>query len=181
MDEDTTPTAIASTKPAVREPDAYERRYMSDHGAALLRARRPAPMWLRRLTGGVLLLGLGLAITPAWPAALVLLPAGFFAWSLFSVLRVSVCERSVLVQYATFSAVIPMAAIERAEVIADLGDRAVQVGEQRIRMPGDRGKALRITWMDGDMRRTTSVAMPDPEPAIAAIAAGIRAVRASTP
>lgn len=166
----------ALAKPAVREPDAYERRYMSDHGAALFRTKRAAPAWLRRLTGGSVLLGLGLAITPAWPAAVVLLPVGFAAWALFSVLRVSVCERRVLVQYATVTAEIPIAAIERAEVIS--WDRRYS-GEPIICIPGDRGAALRITWRDGDTRRVTVVGIPDPEPAIAAIAAAIRAVRSA--
>lgn len=174
MTSDKPPEALA--KPAVREPDAYERRYMSDHGTALFRTKRAAPTWLRRVTGGAVLLGLGLAITPAWPAAVVLLPAGLAAWTLFSVLRVSVCERRVLVQYATVTAEIPIAAIERAEVISR--DRGF-FGEPIICMPGDRGAALRITWRDGDTRRVTAVRIPDPEPAIAAIAAAIRAVRSA--
>jgi hypothetical protein len=177
----------ALAKPAVREPDAYERRYMSDHGAALFRTKRAAPAWLRRLTGGSVLIGLGLAITPAWPAAVVLLPAGFAAWALFSVLRVSVCERRVLVQYATVTAEIPIAAIERAEAISrDRGFGARRSGggrslddQQIICMPGDRGAALRITWRDGDTPRVTVVGIPDPEPAIAAIAAAIRALRSA--
>ncbi len=166
----------AIAKPAVREPDAYERRYMSDHGAALFRTKRAAPTWQRRLTGGAVLLGLGLAITPAWPVALLLLPAGFAAWTLFSVLRVSVCEHRVLVQYATVTAEIPIAAIERAEVISR--ERGFS-GEPIISMPGYRGAALRITWRDGDTRRVTAVGIPDPEPAIAAIAAAIRALRSA--
>lgn len=179
------PPSVPAARPA-DPPDAYEQRYMQGHGAVLFRAKRPAPRWLRRITGGGVLLGVGLAVTAAWPAALVVLPCALAAWAVFSVLRVSVAEGATSVQFGPFGATIPTEAIERAEAI-DYDWRAFgwvtgrsATGEQLYRMPGDGGRALRVVWHDrGGMRRVTSVGMPDPEPAIAAIAAAIRVVRAT--
>jgi hypothetical protein len=164
--------------------DEYERQYMQGHGAVLHRTKRPAPKWLQVALASSGISGLAMLFTPAWVAGLVLIPMGIFLWALFSVLRFTISERAVVVQYGLFGPTIPIESIESAEAVdydwkkfGGWGIRRSLDGEWMYNMPGDGGRALRIVWTDkhGE-RRITGIGMPAPEPAAAAIAQARRAL-----
>ena len=87
--------------------DAYEQRYMEGQGAVLYRGKRPAPKWMQLLLGSTGLVGLLMFATPAWVTGLVLVPMGFLLWALFAVLRFTVSERAVKIQFGLFGPTIP--------------------------------------------------------------------------
>ncbi|HWB78294.1 MAG TPA: hypothetical protein VG755_25185 [Nannocystaceae bacterium] len=175
MSDRNEPTALARAEPTTL--DAYEREYMSGQGTVLYRGKRPAPKWLQLLTGINVFVGLALLATPAWATGIFLIPLGFVMWALFAVLRFTISERAVKVQYGLFGPTIPTAAIESAEAIhydwkkfGGWGIRRSRDGEWMYNMPGDGGRAVRLVWHDAQgKRRVTNIGTPDPEPAVAAI------------
>jgi hypothetical protein len=164
--------------------DEYERQYMQGHGAVLHHGKRPAPKWMQVLLGSSAIVGIGLLFTPAWMSALFTIPLGVVMWALFSVLRFTVSERAVKIQYGLFGPTIPMEAIESAEAVdydwkafGGWGIRRSADGEWMYNMPGDHGRAVRIVWTDAKgNRRATHVGTPTPEPVVDAIAKARRAL-----
>jgi hypothetical protein len=179
-------TALAKRDDAgPRVPDAYAREFMDKDGGALLHhARRPAPKFLQALLGLPALMGLVMLATPAWVTGLWMVPLGVLMWALFSVLRVSVTEQHLHVQYGLFGPKIPVNAIESAEAVdynamkfGGWGIKRSLDGEWIYNMPGDGGRALKVVWRDGKgKQRTTYIGMPQPEPAAAAVAQAQRAL-----
>jgi hypothetical protein len=115
--------------------------------------------------------------------ALISLPILFAVWMLFSVLRVTVSEGRVNVQYGVFGPTIPMHAIESAEAtrydwkkFGGWGIRRSRDGEWIYNMPGDGGRAVRIVWRDAQgNRKVTLVGSREPEALAKAIHRGRRA------
>lgn len=152
---------------AARPPDPYERAYMPGEGVVLYRDKSRAPWQIHALFAfGVLsVFGTALAAGGAAGGALALalgLPVIAVAWLLFAVLRVTVSEGHVNVQYGLFGPTIPIAAIESAEAVrydwkrfGGWGIRRSLVGdgEWLYNMPGDGGRAVRIVWRDARGRR----------------------------
>lgn len=155
--EDDRPTAV----------DAYERRYMKGEGMVLYRDKQRAPWIMTALIGtaalGTLLPAL-LGPPGAWVSALVGLPILLVTWVLFSVLRVTVSQGSVHVQYGLFGPKIPIAAIEAVgpteykwTTFGGWGIRRGPGGAWLYNMPGDEGRAVRIEWRDAKGRRRTTL------------------------
>src|SRR5687768_8394833 len=94
---DDEPKALAVRGSSV--PDAYEQKYMAGQGAVLHRDKRPAPKWLQALTGSMAIVGAAMVFTPAWLTGLVFIPVGIVLWALFAVLRITISEGAVNVQY----------------------------------------------------------------------------------
>ena len=172
---------------AVRERSAvddYERNYMAGQGEVLHRTKRPAPRWMQLALASSTLAGLGMLLSPAWIGGLVMIPMGFLVWALFSVLRFTVSEGSVNIQYGLFGPTIPTSAIKSAEAVdydwkkfGGWGIKRSLGGAWIYNMPGDNGRAVRIVWTDKKGReRTTYVGMPEPEPAEAAIHKAMKAL-----
>lgn len=149
-----------------RPPDPYEQNYMPGEGVVLYRERRRAPWQLHGLfaaiAGSYALLGL------VQPWALVALPALLMVWLLFAVLRVTVSEGHVNVQYGLFGPRIPVSAIESAELIhydwKGYGGWGIRRPGERVwayNMPGEGGQAVRIVWHDARGQRTTVIGSPD--------------------
>jgi hypothetical protein len=165
--------------------DPYERKYMSGQGAVLHRAKRPAPAWLQLITGSTALAGVAMLFSSAWLSGLVFVPLGIVLWALLSVLRVTVSEGAVNVQYGPFGPTIPTASIDRAEAVSyhwakfgGWGIRRSLDGEWMYNMPGDGGRALRIEWRDAKGKRVvTNIGLPEPEAAVRAIAQARRALQ----
>jgi hypothetical protein len=185
-DDDPRETTALAQREAERV-DAYEREYMAGDGTVLHRDKRPAPKWMQLLLGSTALVGMVMLATPAWLTGLVFVPVGLVLWALFSVLRVSVSEGAVSIQYGVFGPTIPTAAIESAEAVdydwkrfGGWGIRASRDGERLYNMPGDHGRAVRIVWRDGTKRRVTLFGTPHPEPTVAAIARARRGLPASS-
>src|SRR5690606_24744972 len=96
------------------------------------------------------------------------LPLVALVWLLFAVLRVTVSEGQVNVQYGLFGPKIPIAAIEAAEIVefdwkrvGGWGIRRSFAGEWIYNMPGDGGRLVRIVWRDlRGRRRVTQVGSP---------------------
>jgi hypothetical protein len=158
--DETPPDPTALAVPGSAAVDPYERAYMAGQGVVLHRDKRPAPKWMQLLLGSTALAGVAMLFTPAWVSALVMIPAGLVMWALFSVLRVSVSEGAVNIQYGLFGPTIPTAAIESAEAVdydwkrfGGWGIRRGRDGEWLYNMPGDHGRAVRIVWRDGSSAR----------------------------
>src|SRR5690606_32772553 len=98
--------ALVPTDPA-RPPDPYERRYMAGEGVVLYRHKHRAPWQLHAIFAAsmVALFGAALAAGGASGGAVgiaVGLPLVALVWLLFAVLRVTVSEGQVNVQYGLF-------------------------------------------------------------------------------
>jgi len=146
---------------AVPLPDLYERRYMAGEGVVLFRDKSRAP-WpvhaifmvaMATLTVSSVIVGSVFALVFSLPLLATL-------WLLFAVLRVTVAEGAVNVQYGLFGPKIPIAAIESAEPVTydwkkfgGWGIRRSRDGAWIYNMPGDGGHAVRILWRDASGRR----------------------------
>jgi hypothetical protein len=140
-----------------RVPDAYESEYMHGKGVVLYRDKSRAPWPLHVIFGALSLMTIGSAFAGAgaWVGTAATLPFLLVMWLLFSVLRVTVSEGQVNVQYGLFGPNIPISAIESAEAVeydwkqfGGWGIRVNRKGEWIYNMPGDNGRAVRIAWRD---------------------------------
>lgn len=185
-------TSLAKIEGTTRTPDLYERKYMSDEGLVLHRAKAQAPKWLQAM---LLLPVVGMIptafLTPGgWLAAAIALPVSFLLWVFFSVLRVTVSEHHVNIQYGLFGPKIPISAIDDAEAttydwkkFGGWGIKRSLDGEWIYNMPGDQGRAVRIVWRTPKgRRRVTLIGSRDHHALARAIAeARDRAARGSLP
>lgn len=150
---------------AGRPPDAYERAYMAGEGTVLYRDKLRAPWPLHAIFAAAALAVVGAAAASGELLGLVIgLPALAVVWLLLAVLRVTVSEGAVKVQYGVFGPTIPVAAIEGAEAVSydwkqfgGWGIRRSRDGAWIYNMPGDGGRAVRITWRDGRGRRRVTL------------------------
>lgn len=148
-----------------RPPDAYERRYMAGDGTVLFRDKTRAPWGLLALFGIPLVGMLGATIATGELLGLLLgFPVLAVVFLLFAVLRVTVSAQAVNVQYGLFGPKIPLAAIEAAEAVSydwkrfgGWGIKRSLAGEWIYNMPGDGGRAVRITWRDRKGRRRVTL------------------------
>jgi hypothetical protein len=140
-----------------RQPDAYEAEYMHGEGMVLYRDKSRAPWPLHAVFGALSLVTIGSAFAGpgAWIGTAATLPLIAVMWLLFSVLRVTVSQGQVNVQYGLFGPKIPVSSIESAEAVeydwkqwGGWGIRVNRKGEWIYNMPGDRGRAVRIAWRD---------------------------------
>lgn len=163
-----------------RTPDAYEKKYMAGEGLVLHRAKERAPWQLNAIMGGsaaAMLLPLFVGASGAWIAPLIGLPILFVTWMLFSVLRVTVSEGHVNIQYGLFGPKIPIDSITHAEAttydwkkFGGWGIKRSWSGEWIYNMPGDGGRAVRIEWTTAKGRkRVTLVGSKEPQALAAAI------------
>lgn len=181
-------TALVPTDPT-RPPDPYEQRYMAAEGVVLYRHKHSAPWQLHAIffaamvtafaaafaVGGVI----GGAVGVAVGAPLLAL-----AWLVSAVLRVSVSEQHVNVQYGLFGPKIPIAGIEQAELVQydwrRIGRWSIKrslAGELVINMPGDGGRAVRMIWRDArGKRRVVHVGSPRAEDLLRQIGRAQRAL-----
>jgi hypothetical protein len=127
---------------------------MTGEGVVLHRAKAKAPAWLQAtlLLPAVGVIPAALA-SSGWLVAAIVLPVSFLLWVLFSVLRVTVSDTDVNIQYGLFGPKIPIAAIESAEAttydwkkFGGWGIKRSLDGEWIYNMPGDQGHAVRIVW-----------------------------------
>lgn len=160
------PNALVPVEPT-RPPDPYERAYMAGEGAVLYRDKSRAPWQLHAIfaLSTAAVFGAALAAGGAAGGAVGLavgLPMLALTWLLFAVLRVTVSEGHVNVQYGLFGPKIPIAAIESAEPVqydwkkfGGWGIRRAMTGDHEwiYNMPGDGGRAVRIVWRDAKGRR----------------------------
>lgn len=158
---------------AARSPDPYEKRYMAGEGTVLYRDKHRAPWQLHAIFAAAMALNVSVALLAGGAAGGAIgiaagAPLLALVWILFAVLRVTVSEGHVNVQYGLFGPKIPIAAIEHAEVIQynwkDFGGWGIRYsrhGEWMYNMPGDGGRAVRIVWHDArGKRRVTCVGSP---------------------
>jgi hypothetical protein len=151
----------------VSTADAYERAYMKGEGLVLYRAKQRTPWQMSALIGGLgvaSLIPALLAAPGAWITAAITLPMLFLLWVLMGVLRVTVSQGSVDVQYGLFGPKIPIAAIEAVApteykwtTVGGWGIRRGPGGSWVYNMPGDGGRAVRIEWRDAKGRRKVTL------------------------
>jgi hypothetical protein len=160
-----------------------------DGGAVLYRDKRVAPKYWHLLFGLPTLLTLaGVPMTllhvgnhpaPLWMAAIFPVFAALLAllWVGMSVLRVTVSNTDVNVQYGLFGPKIPLAAIRSAAAVsynwAEFGGWGIRRslgGTWAYTLPGDGGRAVKIVWTDGKgVERSTLIGCGDPDALAAAI------------
>lgn len=177
--------ALPENNEVARVPDAYEETYMPGEGMVVYRDKSRAPWPLHAIFGSLIAattVGFGLA--GAWISMALSLPVFALMWLLFSVLRVTVSEGVVNVQYGLFGPRIPMAAIESAEAVeydwkqfGGWGIRVNRKGEWMYNMPGDGGRAVKIVWHKRGKRRVTYIGSLQHE----GLAAQIQRARRSLP
>lgn len=172
------------------EGDDYERQYMPGEGAILHRAKMRAPIWFFAVVALPIVIELitfaVLAATlPKFPLAamlvpLLLAPVLLMVMLLFAVLRVTVSQHLVHVQYGLFGPNIPVSAIESAEVVSydwkqygGWGIRRGRDGSWAYNMMGDAGRAVKVVWQKDGKRVVHLLVSSDPE----ALAAAIRRAR----
>ena len=157
---------VAAAAP-VATVDPYERQYMKGEGLVLYRDKQRTP-WL--LTAAIAAAGLGMLVpvflgqAGAWIGAVVGLPILFLVLMLFAVLRVTVSQGKVQVQYGLFGPTIPISAIEAVAPteyawtrFGGWGIRRGPDGSWLYNMPGDQGRAVRIEWRDAKGRRRVTL------------------------
>lgn len=130
-----------------KPPDAYEVRYMPTDGALIHRERMVQQYhWVFLVMAAVpLVVGLGMLVASAlsaMPAAIAAAPLGLAAlfaalWATFSVLRVHVSSREVLVQLGPLGPRLALANIESSRVIGREPGR-YSAGKYRILPDGTR-------------------------------------------
>lgn len=138
------------------ELDDYQRKYMAEGGLVLAQDKQPLPRWLTA-TQLALFAGLGVASVAAGSLG-GLLGVGLAAplMLLLSVLRVTVTQQHVNIQYGLFGPKIPITAIEEVEVrnyrplkFGGWGIKRSLDGEWIYNAPGDGNRAIRIRWRSG--------------------------------
>jgi hypothetical protein len=170
---------------ATRLPDAYEEKYMPGEGMVVYRDKSKAPWPLHAIFAALTVASSAAAIaTAAWGAAAITIAMCGLMWLLFAVLRVTVSEKIVNVQYGLFGPRIPMEAIESAEAVdydwkqfGGWGIRVNAKGEWMYNMPGDGGHAVKIVWAKKGKRKVTYVGSLHHE----RLAAQIQRARAALP
>jgi len=144
-----------------RPPDLYERKYMAGEGVVLYRDKARAPWPWHAIFGASMaaVLGSAVAVGQAWTLALSL-PVLATLWLFFAVLRVTVSERAVRVQYGLFGPRIPTAAIESARAttydwkeFGGWGIKRRRDGAWIYNLPGDGGHAVEVVWRDANGKR----------------------------
>lgn len=146
-------------------PDPYERTYMAGEGTVLYRDKSRAPWALHALFGVAAAVVIGAnAFTGQWLALAFALPVMAIVWLFLAVLRVTVSQGSVQVQYGLFGPTIPIAAIESATPVSydwkrfgGWGIRRSIEGTWIYNMPGDGGRAVQIDWRDARGRKRVTL------------------------
>ena len=162
---------------AGRSPDLYERTYMPGEGTVLYRDKRRAPWQLQALfTGSALVVMLATIGSGQLWALAIGLPPLLIIWLLFAVLRVTVSEGHVNIQYGLFGPKIPISAIQTVEAQSydwkTYGGWGIRYAGKRTwmyNMPGDGGRCVRITWRDAQGTRVTAIGSKHAESLVAAI------------
>lgn len=111
--------SLAEIDASGRAPDAYEAEYMRGEGMVLYRDKSRAPRTLHAIFVAAMMLTAATAFAGAgsWVGTAVAMPMLATIWLLFSVLRVTVSEGHVNLQYGLFGPKIPISAIESAEAV----------------------------------------------------------------
>ncbi|MCH9685159.1 MAG: hypothetical protein K0V04_27225 [Deltaproteobacteria bacterium] len=190
--EDSEPSRALAKSDAGNTPDAYEREYMKGEGLVLHRAKQRAPWFLHAIFGAAalsVLLPVFAGQSGALLGAAIGLPIVALAWMLFAVLRVTVSEGNVNVQYGLIGPTIPVAAIESAKAtryhwtkFGGWGIRRNLHGEWIYSMPGDKGRAVRVVWRNAKGRKkVTFIGSSEHEALAEAIATARKALPAAGP
>lgn len=146
-------------------PDPYERAYMAGEGTVLYRDKSRAPWSLHVLFGLAALAVVGAnAVAGQWLALAIALPVISVVWLFFAVLRVTVSQGSVQVQYGVFGPTIPIAAIDAVKPVSydwkkfgGWGIRRSIEGTWIYNMPGDGGRAVQVDWHDARGRKRVTL------------------------
>ncbi len=163
------------------KPDDYQAKFMAS--GALYYDKIRAPLVYHLIFLAPLLISVvttSLAALKAGPAALLPLlftvPLLSIMWLLFSVLRISVTNDEVYVQYGLFGPKIAVRDIEKCAAVdydwkryGGWGIRYGRDGSVAYNMMGDRGRAVEILHRKGDKTKRLLVASPDPDRLAAAI------------
>lgn len=149
-----------------RVPDAYEAEYMAGEGTVLYRDKSRAPWPLHAIFGSLALACVvsGFLIPEALVSLVLSGILTLLGWLLFAVLRVTVSQGHVNVQYGLFGPKIPVDAIESAEPtdydwkqFGGWGIRMNRDGEWIYNMPGDGGRAVKVVWSKDGKRKVTYI------------------------
>lgn len=151
---------------------------MEDEGGALYHDKFQAPPLYHLIFLLPLLIQVGVVLAAHAPIFIPLLTALplVLLWLLFAVLRVSVTREAVHVQYGLFGPTIPIASVERCEVVdydwkqyGGWGIRYGRDGSTVYNMLGDQGRAVKLVYRTGSGEKTVLLSSRDPERLAAAV------------
>jgi len=141
-------------------PDPYERDYMKGHGMVLYRDKMVSGAKFNAMlaTMGAVVIGVG-ALQGTMIPALLVIPLLALLWVFFGVIRVTVSEEALDIQYGLIGPTIPMRAIESATAIQYKWTSFGGYGIRRApdgwmyNMMGDGGNAVKVVWHDAKGKR----------------------------
>lgn len=150
--------------PSTRPPDVYEAKYMAGEGTVLYRDKSRAPWPLHAMFAASTAIMIGSVVVSGELLALAFaLPITALVWLFFSVLRVTVSEGHINVQYGVLGPKIPIEAVESVEAVhydwRKFGGWGIRYagGTWLYNMPGDGGQAIRVVWRDARGRRKVTL------------------------
>lgn len=150
---------------AGKPPDAYERTYMPGEGTVLYRDKSRAPWGLHALfAAAALTVVTANVIAGQWLALAIALPIITVVWLFLSVLRVTVSQGAIQVQYGLFGPTIPIAQVDAVRPVSydwkkfgGWGIRRSIEGTWIYNMPGDGGRAVQVDWHDARGRKRVTL------------------------
>jgi hypothetical protein len=146
-------------------PDPYERTYMAGEGTVLYRDKSRAPWGLHALFGlAALTVITANVLAGQWLVLAFALPVITVVWLFLSVLRVTVSQGAVQVQYGLFGPTIPIAQVDAVMPVSydwkrfgGWGIRRSIEGTWIYNMPGDGGRAVQVDWHDARGRKRVTL------------------------
>jgi hypothetical protein len=177
---------------ANRAPDAYEAKYMQADGDALYRDKSKAPWWVHLLfLSPVAFVWFVYAIGGSKPAPLyvplLLTPLLTLIWLLFSVLRVTVTRKNLVVQYGLFGPTIPIdAIISHEEVDYDVSKTSYGIhktsdGSWVYNMFGDGAHGVKVVYRQDGKQKSVLLGTPGAARIASALTAARQRLRVPAP
>ncbi len=155
-----------------RQPDEYERRYMSDKGEVLFRDRATAPRQFFTIMGATVIASIGAALAVPdmrdimLPVLAIQVPLMSALALTMMALRTTVTTEVVQIQYGLWGPTIPIDAIESCEAISysfwrtgGWGIRRSLDGTYVYNMLGDGQRAAEIVYRHGKKKRKVLVSV----------------------
>ncbi len=155
--------------------DEYARKHMAGQGDVLFFDKQTMPRWMRLLIAaplfgaGAVVVGALFTGNPDAFLAVPLLGAGALLELAFWTLRTTVSQRFVHIQYGLVGPKIDADDIVSAVVVTydwkQYGGFGVRrsKGTTAYNMMGDQGRAVKLTWRDGNKTQTLLVSARDPQ------------------
>lgn len=167
-----------------RPPDPDEATSPREGGDLPFRART-RPLWFYNLIfvlPAMLSLSIALLSEPISLFPLFSALVALALWALFYELQITVSREEVQIRFGIFGPNIPLRAIERCEAVeyswVEFGGwgikRSIYDNTWAFNLPGDQGRALKITWRDPEGRTRRTLVSSEAPALLASVIEGAR-------